>query len=121
MTYGYDSVNRLTSVTDWNSNATAYAYDDANRMTTTTLPSGTGIVSTYAYDPSVGRTDRLTAISHVKGGSTTIASVSYTLDSVGNRTQRVDQAGTHTYAYDNLYRLTSVTYPGRRPRPTARQ
>jgi RHS repeat-associated protein len=24
----------------------------------------------------------------------------------------VDQAGTHTYAYDELYRLTSVTYPG---------
>ena len=43
VTYGYDSVNRLTSVTDWNSNATAYAYDDANRMTTTTQPSATGI------------------------------------------------------------------------------
>ncbi|MBI5947479.1 MAG: RHS repeat-associated core domain-containing protein [Chloroflexi bacterium] len=38
--------------------------------------------------------------------------MSYTLDAVGNRTQRVDQAGTHTYAYDDLYRLTSVTYPG---------
>ncbi|MGE0598407.1 MAG: hypothetical protein AB7J35_01105 [Dehalococcoidia bacterium] len=34
------------------------------------------------------------------------------MDDVGNRTQRVDQQGTHTYAYDDLYRLTSVTYPG---------
>jgi RHS repeat-associated protein len=107
-TYAYDAADRLTSVTDWNSNATAYAYDDANRLTSTTLPSGTGIVSSYSYDTA----DRLTGISHVKDGSTTIASVSYTLDAVGNRTQRVDQAGTHTYAYDNLYRLTSVTYPG---------
>ncbi len=57
-------------------------------------------------------TDRLTNIAHVKGGSTTVASVDYTLDDVGNRTQRVDQQGTHTYAYDDLYRLTSVTYPG---------
>ncbi len=37
---------------------------------------------------------------------------SYTLDAIGNRTQRVDGLGTHTYAYDALYRLTSVTYPG---------
>src|SRR5687768_15944353 len=66
------------------------------------------IVSVYTYDTA----DRLTAISHVKGGSTTIASVKLTLDDVGNRTQRVDQAGTHTYEYDDLYRLTEVTYPG---------
>jgi len=108
VTYGYDNANRLTSVTDWNSNATTYSYDDAGRMTTTTLPSGTGIVSTYTYDNA----DRLTDIAHVKGGSTTVASVDYTLDDVGNRTQRVDQQGTHTYAYDDLHRLTSVTYPG---------
>jgi RHS repeat-associated protein len=88
--------------------AISYSYDDAGRMTTATLPSGTGIVSTYSYDNA----DRLTGISHVKGGSTTIASVAYTLDNVGNRTQRVDQQGTHTYAYDDLNRLTSVTYPG---------
>ena len=44
-TYAYDNANRLSSVTDWNSKATSYAYDDANRMTTTTLPSGTGVVS----------------------------------------------------------------------------
>jgi len=24
----------------------------------------------------------------------------------------MDDAGTHSYSYDNLYRLTSVTYPG---------
>ncbi|MBK9611464.1 RHS repeat domain-containing protein, partial [Candidatus Amarobacter glycogenicus] len=35
------------SVTDWNSNSTTYSYDDAGRMTSTTLPSGTGIVSSY--------------------------------------------------------------------------
>src|SRR2546426_12047964 len=79
-----------SSVTDWNSNAMAYAYDDANRMTSTTLPSGTGVVGTYTYDNA----DRLTAVSHVKGGIT-LASASYTLDAVGNRTQRVDQAGAH--------------------------
>ena len=106
MSYAYAAANRLSSVTDWNSNATSYSYDDAHRMTTTTLPSGTGVVSSYSYDNA----NRLTAIVHDKAG--TIASASYTLDNVGNRTGRVDQQGTHSYAYDNLYRLTSVTYPG---------
>ena len=58
------------------------------------------------------RAHRLTGISHVKDGSTTVASVAYSLDDIGNRTGRVDQQGTHTYAYDDLHRLTSVTYPG---------
>ncbi|MBK8560142.1 RHS repeat domain-containing protein [Candidatus Amarobacter glycogenicus] len=50
------------SVTDWNSNSTTYSYDDAGRMTSTTLPSGTGIVSTNTYDNA----NRLTGITHVK-------------------------------------------------------
>jgi YD repeat-containing protein len=106
--YGYVAANRLTSVTDWNLATTGYAYDDAGRMTTATLPASTGVVSSYSYDNA----DRLLGISHVKGGSQTLAFVNYTLDAVGNRTQRVDGQGTHSYSYDDLYRLTSVTYPG---------
>ncbi|MBE7519744.1 MAG: RHS repeat protein [Thermoflexaceae bacterium] len=108
MTYGYDAANRLTSVTDWNLATVSYAYDDAGRMTAKTLPAGTGVVSSYAYDDA----GRLTGIAHVKDGQTTLASVAYTLDAVGNRTGRVDEQGTHSYQYDGLYRLTSVTYPG---------
>jgi RHS repeat-associated protein len=105
VTYSYDAANHLTTVTDWNSNQTIYSYDNAGRLATATLPNG--VVSTYTWD----NVDRLTGISHIRNGST-LASVGYTLDSVGNRTQRVDGLGTHTYAFDNLYRLTSVTYPG---------
>jgi YD repeat-containing protein len=57
-----------------------YAYDNANRMTTVTLPSAVDIVSTYSYDNA----GRLTGITHIQGGSTTIDSVAYTLDNVGN-------------------------------------
>ncbi|HLF79431.1 MAG TPA: RHS repeat-associated core domain-containing protein [Dehalococcoidia bacterium] len=64
------------------------------------------MVGTYGYDTA----DRLTSVSWSKGG--VIAAAAYTLDNVGNRTQRLDGLGTHTYSYDNLYRLTSVTYPG---------
>ncbi len=42
----------------------------------------------------------------------TISSFTYTLNAAGARTQVVDGSGTTTYAYDNLYRLTGVTYPG---------
>ena len=52
-------------------------------MTTETLPATTGIVSSYSYDNA----NRLTGISHVKNGLTALASASYTLDNVGNRTQ----------------------------------
>jgi YD repeat-containing protein len=69
VTYGYDNANRLTSVTDRNSNSTTYSYDDAGRMTTSTLPSGTGIVSAYTYDNA----DRVTNIAHVTGGSTVLS------------------------------------------------
>jgi YD repeat-containing protein len=99
------------TVTDWNSDVTSYTYDDANRLVSVDLPNG--VETTYAYDDG----NRLTGIEHVLGMST-LASVDYTLDAVGNRTQRVDGAGTHTYVYDDLHRLTSVTYAGERTGPS---
>jgi YD repeat-containing protein len=39
--------NRLSTVTDWNSNQTTYAYDDADSITTTTLPNRVVSMSTY--------------------------------------------------------------------------
>lgn len=36
------------------------------------------------------------------------------LPDAGARTQMVDGTGTTAYSYDNLYRLTSVTFPGSR-------
>jgi RHS repeat-associated protein len=103
--YTYDQAHNLSTVTDWNDAATTYSYDDAGQLAEAVLPNG--VVSTYTHDGA----DRLTGITHVKGQNT-LASVEYTLDAVGNRTERVDQLGTHTYNYDDLYRLTEVTYPG---------
>ncbi len=74
-------------------------------MTLVELPNG--VDSTYSYDDA----DRLTGIDHVHD-TTSLAFVQYTLDKVGNRVERVDGAGTHVYGYDDVYRLTSVTYPG---------
>jgi RHS repeat-associated protein len=106
VTYSYDQDERLASVTDWNSQQTSYSYDAASRLTQTTLPASTGVTSAYSYNNA----NRLLSVTHSKGGST-IASASYTLDAVGNRSQKTTAAGNETYTYDNLYRLTNVTYP----------
>jgi RHS repeat-associated protein len=103
--YVYDAANQLSTVTDWLSNVTTYTYDDAGRLTKSAYP--TGAEATYTYDDA----DRLLTVLNKKG-AVTISTHTYTLDDVGNRTQVVDDQGTTTYAYDDLYRLTSVTYPG---------
>jgi RHS repeat-associated protein len=107
-TLGYDAANRLTSVTDWNTNKTTYAYDDADRLTITTFPNE--VVTTNAYDIA----DRLTGINTMKGLDT-LLSITYALDNVGNRTSMSEPDGVTNYTYDDLYRLTGVTYPSGLP------
>ena len=65
-----------------------------------------GLTSDQTYDDA----NRLLTLTNRNGG-TPMSSYSYTLDNVGNRTQVVDTTGTSTYSYDDLYRLTGVTYP----------
>ena len=72
-------------------------------MTTTTLPSATGVVSTNAYDPSAGRTDRITSVT--KPGPTT---TNYTWDNNGDLTAR----GGDSFAWDYEDRMTSATVAG---------
>jgi RHS repeat-associated protein len=105
VTYTYDLADRLTGATDWYGRSTAYTYDDAGRQTEIAYPND--VQATYAYDEA----DRLTVIAHTSPVSGVIAVFTYTLDAVGNRTAMDDLEGTTTYAYDDLYRLTEVTYP----------
>ena len=105
-TYVYDAADHLTSVSDWASRLTSYTYDNAGRQITITYPNG--VVTTNTYDNA----DRLTGISTVKS-ATSILSITYTLDNVGNQLTMVDGTGTTTYTYDALNRLRTVAYPSR--------
>ena len=105
VTYTYDLSDRLTNVTDWESRVITYTYDGAGRQTEVANPNSTWAV--YAYDEA----DRLLGITHTSAVSGVIAVFTYTLDAVGNRLAMHDLEGTTSYDYDDLYRLTEVTYP----------
>jgi RHS repeat-associated protein len=98
-TFTYDTANRLTQVKDGLNQFTSYTYDaNGNRAT---MQDRKGTTHTYAYDNA----NRLMQVS--AGGTT----FSYTYDKNGNRLTLVDGTGTTSFVYDNLDRLTKMTYP----------
>jgi RHS repeat-associated protein len=105
VSYTYDALNRLTTLTDWASRTITYSYDAVSNPITLTYPNSTS--SAYAYDA----VNRLLVITHTSTVSGTLATFHYTLDALGHRTQVVDADGTSTYAYDPLSRLRQVVYP----------
>ncbi len=107
-TYTFDFANQMITATDWENQVTTYAYDTTGRLTGTTHPNG--LVTTNSYDSA----NRLKTIV-MKQGATTLSSISYTLDNVGNRLTMLDSDGITTYTYDALNRLISVAYPNGSP------
>jgi RHS repeat-associated protein len=102
--YQYDVLTRLVSFTNPQGEAVSFTYDFLNRRTGVILPNG-GQVG-YSYDAA----SRLISLVHQITG-VNIESFSYSHDKVGNRTSMTDLSGTHTYGYDQLYRLISATHP----------
>jgi len=127
--YTYDASSNRTGFTDPESGSTSYVYDTLNRLTALTPPSAFsgGSAFGFSYDALSRRTQmtrpnsvttnytydnlsRLLSVLHQEGGST-IDGASYTLDSAGNRTAKVDDLASVTsdYTYDPIYELTQVT------------
>jgi RHS repeat-associated protein len=116
MTYAYDALNRLATVTDAFGTGgaletTTYSYDAVGNLAGYSYPNG---VSTgYSYDPL----NRLTSMQSSCGTgtgcaapNTVISSYAYTLGPSGNRLSVAELSGRSvTYGYDDLYRLTSET------------
>ncbi len=103
--YGYDTLNRLSSLIFNGQNpGFTFGYDALSRRTSLTRPNS--VNTTYAYDP----VSRLTSILH-KLGSTTLDGATYTYDSAGNRQTRTDMltSMTRTFGYDNIYQLLSAS------------
>ena len=102
-TYSYDSLNRLGNLTNSMTGTFGLSYDPVSRITQMTRPNG--VNSNYAYDT----VSRVLSILH-QFGSTTLDGASYTYDTAGNRTSKVDYLAsiTSNYSDDVLDQLTQV-------------
>jgi YD repeat-containing protein len=98
--YGYDTLNRLTS--DLKGTApTTYTYDPADELKTITNTSTTS-ASTFSYDTA----DELTTLQKVVGTST-VQNLTLSSNANGDRSQQTDSvSGSQvTYSYDQADRL----------------
>ncbi len=104
--YQYDQLNRLTRITNPQGRQFSFAYDANGRRTQLDYPNG--IRTTYGYDNA----GQVLSIIHTRlSDQAVIAKSTYSYDAAGNRTNMTDMSGTHTYAYDDLHRLTGATHP----------
>jgi YD repeat-containing protein len=115
-TLTYDSDNNLTNVniskSGWaNSNTVTLAYDTANRLTSLIQQWGnknlgfTQVQTTYGYDNA----DRLTGITHLIVGGSTLMTLTYGYDSANQLTSYAGPDGSITYGYDVDGQLTGAT------------
>ncbi len=103
--YGYDSLNRLVTVTDnrITPGVTTYQYNDVGGLVTVTYPNN--VVHTYNYDV----TDRVTSVPVTRGG-TTLASYTHTFNFAGHKLTATEYSGrVATYTYDAVYKLATET------------
>jgi YD repeat-containing protein len=111
-TYGYDNLGRITTVATPETNALTYQYqyNDFDLVTQRTDPRG--VITTYGYDSL----NRLHQVSYNVGstGVPATATVTYTYGTTaaqnnnGRLQTLTDGAGTETYSYDILGRVTQL-------------
>jgi RHS repeat-associated protein len=102
-TYNYDTLNRLSSLTNSLTGQFGFSYDALSRRTQLTRPNG--INTNYGYDS----VSHLLSVLH-QSGSTTLDGASYGYDAPGNRTSKTNYLNnvTEGYTYDLIYQLTQV-------------
>lgn len=102
-TYVYDTLNRLSGLTNSITGQFGFGYDELGRRTSLTRPNG--VNTSYNYDSL----SRLLSVLHKAGGAT-IDGASYTYDNAGNRLSKLNQLNgvTENYTYDPLYQLKQV-------------
>lgn len=109
MSYGYDGLNRLSTVTDNRllaqgaaSGVTSYSYDAVGNLSDFPYPNS--VTTSYAYNAL----NRLTQMGSSSSRTGVLSSFAYTLGVAGNRLSVLEHSGRNVnYGYDAIYRLTS--------------
>jgi RHS repeat-associated protein len=114
--YGYDVLNRLTSVDDGTS-TTGYVYDPVGNIVTIPLPGGGSANATYDVNDRILTVGARTFQYDPRGNITQITDgadvTTFTYDSRDRLTQRVEADGTvSTFAYDHAGNRVSRTVDG---------
>jgi RHS repeat-associated protein len=100
--YQYDSYDRLTTITNADSDVTVKAYSSAGQVTSVTDPNSNE--TTYTLDAMNRETGMTTAAGSAIAGTTT-----YGYDAAGNQTTETDPTGyTITTTYDAMDRTATV-------------
>ncbi len=102
--YGYDNLNRLTSLENKKQNNTlisSYIYTFGPRGNRTKVTENSGREVKYTYD-KLYRLAKEEITDPVSGNNT----ITYTYDDVSNRLSKTDNFGTINYTYDNNDRVT---------------
>ena len=120
--YEYNKNDQLTEVTDPRSNATGYGYDALTRLITMTdaLTNDVdyGLDAANNLEDLTDTRNNVTSFVHngfgdvIRRDSPDTGITDYVYDAAGNLTKMTDARSVVVdYAYDNLYRLTTATYP----------
>ena len=106
VSYTYDALNRLATVSEGGQQQAAYAYDtNGNRAS---LTYANGVSETYRYN----KANWLTDVENKNAGGV-VSSFTYTYYASGSQKSKTDQAGNVTsYTYDGLNRLTQESETG---------
>jgi RHS repeat-associated protein len=125
--YGYDTADRMTSLKDWNSETITFGYDMDSNWDSTTYPTTHATSVSETYGDADNLTGETVANVNLSGGSQSTTwtpdadelfnstqANSGTADNYGYTTinQVSSLAGSDSYAYDELGRMTSDTPNG---------
>jgi RHS repeat-associated protein len=107
--YHYDTLGRLSELTDGSNNLIAkYMYNDVGELETKL--NGNGTSTSYHYDAAG---DLTSEVNYAPDGKTVNSSFSYRYNVLGEVTTMTDAAGnTTSYGYDPTGQLTQVNLPG---------
>ena len=124
----YNALGQKSSMTYPDGNQYGYTYDTNNQLSTVNLPTGFGSITFNSYQWTVpsqitlpGGTVRnqsydgllrLKTLAVKDPGQSQVMNYQYSYDLTNNITTKATEAGTTSYSYDTLDRLTGATYAG---------